>query len=604
VNAVPDAVRRILAETAAASLPEKIAAVRRIEALGAPFAQHASVRFLRNYTIEGIAPLLKFHSFHHEIDAAVSFASFDTFEQEVWDPSSITRTERHDVIVLTLWLEGLVEVNQIGDLDVSTIFERLKALIDGLIGTTTSEIVVTSFLPPFYSRERPTTPRRADSLTARIRELNQLVFDLVRTRERLHLIDLTQLMAVTGEHAALDTRFWYLYRAPFKSGFLDEMALEVAGLLAALKGRSKKVLVLDCDNTLWGGIVGEDGIDGIALDPAKYPGSAFYDFQRQILALKRQGVLLALCSKNNESDVTAVFDQHPHCLLKAGDFAAARVNWQDKRRNLMDLAKALNLGIDSLVFIDDSDVECEFIRTTIPEVTVLQVPARTHELPSLLKRYRGFDRISQTAEDLDRAGMYRDEACRAEEQKHFSDVKAYLRSLNLTVQLGSVRPPDVARAAQLTQKTNQFNLTTRRYTEGEIERFRNSPDHKLVMMRVRDRFGDYGITGLGMVVRDGATARIELFLMSCRVLGRNVEDALLRRLMTDATAWPGVRVIEGLYVPTPKNSQVAAFYPSRGFAATDTVPDDCAPGTRAFVFDAGVSLPEVPDFLSVAETVA
>ena len=596
----PAALRQILAEAESGTASAKIGAVAKIEALEPRFSHRASVRFLRNYTIESIAPFVKLHCFSNEIDPAITFADFDSFEPEILDPASITNTNKHDLVVLTLHLDGLIQIDRSGAIDVDGIFDRLKALVEALKRNTASEIVVTSFLPLVFSLFSARVAKGRQPLEGHVRELNRRLFDLANGEDRVHVIDLSMLLARVGERAGLDARFGYLYRAPFKNELLDLIAAQLAGLISALKGRSKKVLVLDCDNTLWGGVVGEDGLEGIALHPLEYPGAAFYGFQRQILELRKQGILLALCSKNNEADVTAVFDQHPHSVLKRNDFAAVRINWDNKRDNLLDLARTLNLGIDSLVFVDDSAVECEFIRTTIPEVTVLQVPDKVFELTGLLKNYRGFDQLSQTHEDANRTRMYQEETSRADEKKRHRDVDAYLRSLDLALEFASANGIDVGRAAQLTQKTNQFNLTTRRYTEGDIKAFRDSPDHRIVTMKVTDRFGDYGITGVGMLVRDGDCAWLDLLLMSCRVLGRKVEYAFVRRLVEEARAWPNVGVVRGLYLPTAKNQQVANFLESVGFTAVDATKDHGA-GAREYAFEVGQPVLGVPDYLSIRD---
>jgi FkbH-like protein len=232
---------------------------------------------------------------------------------------------------------------------------------------------------------------------------------------------------------------------------------------------------------------------------------------------------------------------------------------------------------------------------------VLQVPDKLFELHSVLKNFRGFDLLSQTREDIERTRMYQEEASRADEQARHRDLDSYLRSLNLSLEFGGPEPADLSRVAQLTQKTNQFNLTTRRYTEGDIRMFRDSPDHRIVTMRVKDRFGDYGLTGVGMLAREAHTARLDLLLMSCRVLGRRVEYAFLQRLIDEARAWPDVRSVTGIYLPTAKNQQVANFLELAGFAAV--TPSTSNPGSGAIEFALDIDAPVlgVPDYLSILD---
>jgi FkbH-like protein len=341
-------------------------------------------------------------------------------------------------------------------------------------------------------------------------------------------------------------------------------------VLLAANGRGKKVLVFDCDGTLWKGIVGEDGLDGIQIGPGSAPGLVFHEVQSLALGLHKQGVLLGLCSKNNVADVEEVLQHHPGMLLRSQHFAVRRVNWSDKATNLRAIAAELNLGIESLVFVEDSEFEANLVREQLPEVTVLQVPRNIHEYPAMLRRNLGlFYNLSRTEEDRKRARSYAEQAQREEYRQSFAGIDDYLRSLGLAITLYVDAPALVPRVAQLTQKTNQFNLTTRRYTSPEIEQFVACERHIVTAFSVSDRFGDSGVTGAAIIEvdRGAATAQIDTMLLSCRVIGRNVElaffDVLISQLMSR-----GIRAVQATYRPTPKNAQVADFYDRLGFTLT------------------------------------
>ncbi len=590
----PGQVRALIAATDTKKFSAKVKTVADIEKLGGAFAQSARIRVLRNYTLESLEPLIRFGGYRNGIETSASFSDFDTFEQEVRDTNSETNVGKYDLILLTLWLDGLLPAGGSYPNSLDGVYERVAALVERLRENTSALVAVTTFLPPSFALG--SARREKGSLGVALDQVNARLAELAVAKDRIYVINSASLVEKNGEAQSLDSRFWYLYRAPFKNDYLSALASELVALVTSQKGGTKKVLALDCDNTLWGGIIGEDGIEGIALDPQKYPGAAFYDFQRQCLELKRQGTLLALCSKNNEPDVDAVLAQHPHCLLKKDDFAAVFVNWQNKAQNLIDLAGVLNLGLDSLVFVDDNPVECGLVQQQVPEVTVLQVPANPYDLTRLLREFRGFDKLTVSQEDLGRSKMYREEAERTRERERHADLDAYLKSLALEVELREPRAEEIPRTAQLTQKTNQFNLTTRRYSHGEIEERLNSDRYRVVVMTVKDKFGDYGLTGVGIVERCGDEASIEALLMSCRVLGRKVENAFVKQLLEKASSWPGVTRVQGTYLPSAKNQQVADFYDRLGFRG---MKKSTEMGEKRYEFDLESQAIDVPEYISV-----
>jgi FkbH-like protein len=335
-----------------------------------------------------------------------------------------------------------------------------------------------------------------------------------------------------------------------------------------LKHPAAKVIVLDADNTLWGGILGEDGLDGIALGP-DYPGSAFVAFQRRLLDFQQRGILLAMCSKNNPDDVTEVLRDHPHQLLREPHFAATRVNWEPKIDNLKSLAEELNLGLDSFVYVDDSPHECWQVKQQLPQVTVVATPQQPIAIPWTLDEIPSLEILSRTHEDRERTAMYAQERQRKQLATRASDHGQYLRSLQMEMAVSLSDRRHLQRIAQLTQKTNQFNLTTRRYLDADIERMMGNPDWLVADFSLADVFGDSGIVGVALVKGlQGATAEVDTLLMSCRVIGRGAETVFLQTIL-DECAQRGVQRVRAQYLPTRKNGLVKDYWPRHGFGEAE-----------------------------------
>ena len=385
------------------------------------------------------------------------------------------------------------------------------------------------------------------------------------------LLDLDEVLIKLGRDAFFDKRFWYTAKFPFTPAAAREVARRIMAIGAVLKFPRAKVIALDADNTLWGGVIGEDGMEGIALGP-DYPGNAFVDFQRRLLDLQQRGFILALCSKNNEADVDEVLDNHPHQLLRNEHFAARRVNWQTKPENLAALAEELNLGLDSFIFVDDSDYECAAVRRKWPQVEVIQTPARAVDLPACLDRVARLEVLSLTAEDRAKTALYAQERKRREFSASAAtgsgDLIEHLASLQMRMRVSIDPARQLTRLSQLTQKTNQFNLTTRRYSDHQLGEFLRAGDWVVASFSLADTFGDSGIVGLAMFRLTGPrTAELDTFLMSCRVIGRTAEGAFLQALLRHL-AGRDVRHVLADYVPTAKNALARDFLSEQGFAPT------------------------------------
>jgi FkbH-like protein len=393
--------------------------------------------------------------------------------------------------------------------------------------------------------------------------LNAHLRAIAKTHPNLLAFDMELLFRRHGEDALISNALWYAGRIRYTGRMFELLAETIRRALAAHAQKSRKVLILDLDDTLWGGIVGELGACGVALgeDGA---GRCYRDFQRALKALQKTGVLLAIASKNNEADVLEALDSNPMMVLRREDFAAIMANWEPKAENIVKIAETLSLGTDSFVFIDDNPVERESIRKFLPEVAVPEFPKRKEDLQTWLLRDvvpAHFGKYAITAEDAAKTEQYRANAARQKLAASF-DLDGYLAELNIECDIQVDPAAQLVRAAQMTQKTNQFNLTTRRYDVTDLARFVDSAEYAVLMLDYRDRFGDEGSVGLAIV--DLAHGRIDTFLASCRVIGRKVEQRLLDKAV-ELCRDRGLQKIVGEYIPTRKNTMVASFYEDHGF---------------------------------------
>ena len=403
-----------------------------------------------------------------------------------------------------------------------------------------------------------------DRLDAVLARLNHALRQEAAAFANVRWLDMAAMVGGLGRKAALDLRFYLRNAAPYSPALLDEWARQVSTASRAYGTRFFKALVLDCDNTLWGGILGEDLASGIKLSPNDYPGSVFYRAQTEFLALQRQGVLLCLCSKNDAAEVDAVLDSHPDMVLRQADIIAKQVNWTDKVTNLRQLAQDLNIGLDSLVFLDDSAFECEAVRSQLPEVAVFQAPSSPPEYLNVIAAIKDlFLAGGATTDGADKTEQYRMRAQALAEQQAFDSQEEYLASLGLTVTLAKDDAGRIPRISELSQKSNQFNLTTVRYSPPDIERLMADPAAAVWSLEVADKFGAAGLTGVVVARYADGTATVESLFMSCRVLGRGIEFAIWPTIFADAAA-NGCMRIEAAYRSTAKNGQAADFYDRLG----------------------------------------
>lgn len=391
-------------------------------------------------------------------------------------------------------------------------------------------------------------------LSLALLKMNLALHETIAADRRIRLFDSGRWTALCGDKS-YDPRLWYAAKTPYSLAVFKQAAADFVAALRGLQGGAKKLLVLDLDGTLWGGTVGDDGWHNIHLGGHDPVGEAYRDFQAALRALTRRGVLLGIASKNDERIALEAIASHPEMVLRAEHFAGWRINWNDKARNLVELVDELNLSLDAAVFIDDNPVERDRIRQALPTVLVPEWPANPAYYCSALAALDCFDMPFVSAEDRNRTAMYVAERDRKRSLQDALGLDDWLRSLELTMEVEPLRPANLPRAIQLLNKTNQLNLSTRRLSASEFMEWAEQPDHLVLVFKVADRFGDYGLVGIGSLAVDpaGASARVVDFLLSCRVFGRKVEEAMFRALEASAQAC-GASQLVAEYRATSKNA--------------------------------------------------
>ncbi len=526
-----------------------------------------------SFTADALAPYLGSALLAASWSPRIQIAPFNQIVQTLSSPPSRPPDAPPHVLLVLPRLDELVsdELARFSAGDSSAwssaqqkIDQLAAALHTALSHLRAADAIIAATFPP------PSTPESdllaLDRLTSAFYERASSLWRDALAQSASHgvyTLDLASLLSDFGLRNAFDPRLWYLYRQPFSENFLFDLGHLAARLITAARRASKKCAVIDCDNTLWGGIIGEDGLQGIKLGD-EFPGSAYRDFQKLLLHWRRQGIFLAVCSKNNDQDVRQVFRSHQAMFLKEDDISVWSVNWEPKSQQLADIAKALNIGIDSLVFFDDSAYEINQVLSAYPEIRCLQLPAAPEHIVSVARRAAPFDKLEITTDDRSRAERYAVETQRDTLRESLS-LDDFILTLEVQLDITGPTADNLARIAQLINKTNQFNLTTLRLTKEQVETIAASPDHIIRAATVRDKFGEYGLTCVAIAERRGADWHLIEFLLSCRVLGRGVESAFLKDLASQILSRGGDRLI-AQFIPTPKNSVASQFLPLHGFS--------------------------------------
>lgn len=496
---------------------------------------------------------------------------YDNYISEIMDDGSELYAFAPDVVLLLpaerrcTYTGKLTDPRELPEAEAQHMVDSLLELARKVNGKTHAEVLMTNFRLPALHDLGAFRSRTLGSDWS-FRKWVNLELGLAAPAY-LHVCDWEFLTNRIGGIAARDERSWFESKQPCSPVLLVELAREAAQLIFSLKRAPKKVLILDLDNTLWGGVVADDGLEGIELGDTSPRGEAFKSFQKYIASLKQRGVLLAVCSKNDLAKAAEPFEKHPDMVLKMDDIVCFKANWDPKSENIRAMAPELNLGLDSFVFVDDNPAEIEIVRQFVPEVTTILLGPDPSDYVAQLADCRLFEPRSITNEDADRTSQYRSDAQRKALEASVTDMASYLESLQMEATISEFAPVDVPRLSQLINKSNQFNLTTLRRSEAEVIAVMNDPEYAGYSMRLKDRFGDHGLISIVIGKKSGDTMHIDTWLMSCRVLKRQAEEEVLNELARLAKA-RNCRYLLGTYLPTPKNEMVRDFYGRMGFTLT------------------------------------
>ncbi|PWT99255.1 MAG: hypothetical protein C5B51_27530 [Terriglobia bacterium] len=528
---------------------------------------------LRSFTVEPIVPVLKACALTSGIDLEVHAGEFNAYAQELLDAGSPLYAFQPDTVILAVQTRDIAPElwrNAASAEVINRVTSQFTGWIQAFRRSSAANLIVHSLETPAAFSQGVYDSQLEENQASAIHQVNRNLRKLARAERGIYVLDYDALVARYGREQWGDERKWLTVRLPIAAPHLAHMASGWMRFLAPLAGRIAKAVAVDLDNTLWGGIIGEDGMAGIRIG-SEYPGAAFLALQHALLDLSRRGILLAVCSKNNPQDAMEALRDHPGMLLRPEHFAALRINWNDKTRNLREIAEELNIGLDAVAFLDDNPVERQQVREQAPEVMVVELPPDPMQYAQAVRDYTAFERLTLSEEDRERGKYYAAERQRAELEQSVSTREDFYRSLDQEAEIMPVNALTLGRVAQLTQKTNQFNVTTKRYTEQQIGELMRCPGWRVLSIKVRDRYADNGLVGVAIVHHRGEISEIDTFLLSCRVIGRTVETALLAWLAEEARALGGKR-LQGWFIPTKKNAPARDFYREHGFALRSETP--------------------------------
>ena len=530
------------------------------------------IAFLSSFTSKGIKEILNVKCCSVGILPEFYLGGYKQYAQEIletgsalykFDPElTIVFVDIMDLLGETFFSSYRLSDDQRRGL-VEEKYNALVSLITTLTRWNSGKIIFHNFEVPIYSPLGILENKQDFGIVEAIHTLNHKLVKKFRNDTLVFIFDYNSFCSRIGKRNVMDFKMYYLGDIKLSLRYLPELCNEYLSYIKPLMSMTRKCIVLDLDNTLWGGVIGEDGLEGIKLGPT-IEGRSFWEFQKYLLSLYNRGVILAINSKNNPDDVLGVFKQHPYMVLKEEHFTSMQINWNDKVSNMKAIAEEISISLDSLVFIDDDKLNREMVRNVLPEILIVDLP----EDPSLylkkLIEIDDFNILQITDEDKKKGRMYVQQRQRARFQESVIDVSQYLKGLEMLVTIELANSFNIPRISQLTQKTNQFNMTTKRYLEEDIKRFALEDGFIVVCIKVEDKFGDNGIVGVVIVEKGVSKWKIDTFLLSCRIIGRRIEETILAYILELARE-EKVETLIGEFIPTKKNVPAMDFYKNNGF---------------------------------------
>ena len=549
---------------------------RRARIAGVDAASSFRLTILGNYTTHYLSDALVASGPRHGLIIDVVETPYDQLAQEVFNAESVLRGSKPDAVLLAIDHRPLGIVANLVDVEsahavVDGAIKLVRLLVEQIQSTMAVPCILQTLPQPNEGWTGSFDALYPGSVRGQVTAINRGIRDLcVETRSPL--LDAESLAASIGLARWHDANLWHCAKVAQSLDFVPHLAEHLAKVMAALRGKSRKCLVLDLDNTIWGGVIGDDGMEGIQLANGSPAGEAFRALQTYALACRERGIVLAVCSKNEEANAREPFRSHPDMLLREEHIAVFIANWIDKASNLRTIAETLNIGVDALVFVDDNPAERARVRQMLPEVAVPELPEDPACYAETLAAASYFEALTISEDDRRRADFYRSNAVRSAEMRKLGSIDEYLASLDMECTLLPFDEVGRARISQLINKSNQFNLTTKRYTEVQVAEIEHDPDAFHLQVRLVDKFGDNGMISVVIFRKAALEWLCDTWLMSCRVLGRRVEEAILQSVVEQARA-EGAEALVGRYIPSAKNAMVAEHFGKLGFSLTEREPD-------------------------------
>lgn len=541
---------------------------------GRVFQKKIKVAFLSSFTINGIEEALRVKCAESDIACATYTCAYGQYNQDILNQSSKLYEFSPDITFIII--DTRTVMSTLFYTPYATPVNERRSYIDKRVADfvnlvrifknrTDSKLILTNCSIPTYSPYGICEGKSEYGLREMVYDFNAKLSDAFRSDSQVFLFDFNSFVSIYGEVNVLDYRQFLVGDIKVSLSHIPHLAEELMGYVKANLGVNRKCIVLDLDNTLWGGIIGEDGFDRIDLS-LKPPGMAFVEFQRVLLALYQRGIILAINSRNNEVEALKVIREHPCMVLREENFATLKINWNDKISNIIEIAKELNIGLESIVYFDDDPINRELMSKAIPQIMTVSLPNDPSLYASTLMRINDFNTLAVTSEDMKRGQMYKQEQKRIELKNSASNVEDFLKQLEIKVTMKKANNFTIPRIAQLTLKTNQFNLTTRRYQEEDVQTFASDQNKLIGCAQTKDKFGDNGITGVYIVNKNLAEKEwfIDTFLLSCRVMGRGIEDVMLGYILNKAKE-EGIIKVKAEFIPTKKNKPCEQLLPDFGF---------------------------------------
>jgi len=530
------------------------------------------ISVMSSFTLNGLNETLQVMCSELGVRCQSYVSGYNQYNQELLNPESNFYDFSPDVTFLILDIR-----NFLGDIFHSPYIlsdeqrktlveekkEELKKIINVFEENSNSKLIISNFNIPFYSPNGIIETKSEFGFHEMINEINKSLQEMCKKKNSIYVYNFNNFISKHGEKNVFDYRQFHLGDIQIIYNLIPVLANDLMSYIKPILGKNRKCIVLDLDNTLWGGVVGEDGYDGIDLGHTPR-GKAFVEFQKELLSLWNQGIILAINSKNNFDDAIKVIREHPDMILREKNFASIQINWNDKVQNMKEISSEINIGLDSIVFFDDDKLNQERITQEFPEILTIDMSNEPSDFVPILKEINDFNVLSRTIEDAKRGEMYAQQRERKSLEKSVSNLDDFLKQLDIKVKIKKSSKFLIPRISQLTLKTNQFNLTTKRYQEEDIEKFSNNENFEVGCAQVLDKFGDNGITGAYIINKNEKFWMIDTFLLSCRIIGRGVENAILSEILKDAKK-NGVEEIKAEFIPTEKNKPAENFLSDYGF---------------------------------------